>query len=471
MRKTKIICTIGPSCDDYEVLKEMALAGMNCCRLNFSHGTHEDQLRRIENIKRLRTELNMPLPIMLDNRGPELRVGYFEDGFIHLKAKDTFTFFSDFKVKGTNKGVGISFPNLAKSVIAGTRIFVDDGKVTMIVKEVIDKDIVCEVQNDGKLYSHKSINVPNVDVKIPYLSEQDISDIEFGIENDVDLIAASFARSAYDILALRSLLGKHHKENIMVIAKIENMQGLRNADEILAVSDGLMVARGDLGVEISFERLPSIQKELISKCYRAGKVVVTATQMLESMTNNLRPTRAEVSDVANAVYDRTTCTMLSGETAAGNYPVAAVKAMSTINETAENAINFENRFYQNHLLLGKGSLSAICQAAVEASLQVEAKAIICVSKGGVTAKMLSAYQPKCPIIAAVLSEKSYQQMGVVWGAYAFRSEQLDSTDKIILNGIRIALESGIVKKGDTVVITSGSAIGKGATDMMQIHTV
>ena len=472
MRKTKIICTLGPACDDYEILKQMVEAGMNCCRLNFSHGTHEDQLVRINNIKKLRKELNVPLPILLDTKGPEVRFGNFEGGKVELKAGQEFTILPDVNVLGDNTKGGITYDKLYRYTLNGVKILVDDGKIQMMVKDVTEhKEIICEVLNDGVLANHKSLNVPNVDIKMPYLSDVDISDIEFGLENDIDIIAASFARNAYDILALRRLLGQHKKDDVMIIAKIENMQGIKNAEEILAVSDGLMVARGDLGVEVDFDRLPALQKELINKCYQNGKIVVTATQMLESMTNNPRPTRAEVSDVANAVYDKTSITMLSGETAAGKYPIEAIKTMSRINESAESAINYEHRFYSQHLLLGKGITSAICAAAVETAFKMNAKAIITVTKGGITAKKIAAYQPACPIIAAVLNEKAYHQLGVIWGVAPFKAEELDTTDKIVLNGIRIAVESGLVKKGDTVVITGAAAIGKGGTDMMQIYQI
>jgi len=472
MRKTKIICTLGPACEDYETLKKMALAGMNCARINFSHGTHEEQLVRINNIKKLREELNIPLPILLDTKGPEIRFGNFEGKKVEVKEGDTFTILPDVNVLGDNTKGGVTFANLHRFMLPGVKILVDDGKVGLEVVDVtVEKEIVCKVLNDGFISNHKSLNVPQVDIKMPYLSDADISDIEFGLEHDIDIIAASFARSAYDILALRSLLGKHQKDDVMIIAKIENVKGIKNADEILAVSDGVMIARGDMGVEVDFDRLPTVQKELISKCYHAGKIVVTATQMLESMTSNPRPTRAEISDVANAVYDRTSVTMLSGETAAGKYPIEAIKTMSKISETAEEAIDFEARFYQHHLLLGKGITSAICSSAAEASFKVKAKAIIAVTKGGITAKKIAAYQPNCPIIAAVLSEKAYHQLGVVWGVVPYRAQELASTDEIIKNGIRIAVESGLVKKGDTVIITGSSAVGRGGTDMMQIYQI
>lgn len=471
MRKTKIICTLGPACDDYEKLKALYLAGMNCARFNFSHGTHEEHLVRMEKIRRLRKELNAPLPILLDTKGPEIRFKDFEGGKVSLHRGDYFTICNDPTIIGDKNHAAISYPHLARNVSNGVKILVDDGKLGLVVREVKGTDIVCEVLNDGDISNHKSLNVPNVEIDMPYLSPVDISDIEFGCDQDVDYIAASFVRSKHDIMDIREILERKNKKDIMIIAKIENMQGIKNLDEILEVADGLMVARGDMGVEVDFDMLPAIQKDMISKCYRAGKIVVTATQMLESMTKNPRPTRAEVSDVANAVFDRTVATMLSGESAAGLYPIEAVTAMSKINQSAERSIDYAKRFYKNHLDLGTGCLSAICNAAVNASFQINADAIICVTSRGITARMISAYRPKCPIIAAVLDPKAYRQLALSWGVYPVMSTVKDTTDEIIANGIKLAKETGLVKKGDTVVVTGGSAIGIGATDMLQIHIV
>ena len=471
MRKTKIICTLGPACDDYEVLKELALSGMNCARLNFSHGTHEQQLVRINRVKKLRDELGIPLPILLDTKGPEIRFKDFENGSVEVKKGDIFTLSSDSTILGNNSIGGLSFPHLAKSVHPGVKILVDDGKIGLNVIEIKGKDVVCEVLNDGKISNHKSLNVPNVEIDMVYLSENDVKDIEFGCSQDVDFIAASFVRCAQDVIDVRNVLKRCNKEDIMIIAKIENMQGINNVDEILEVADGLMVARGDMGVEVDFDMLPAIQKDMISKCYRKGKIVVTATQMLESMTKNPRPTRAEVSDVANAVFDRTVATMLSGESAAGLYPIQAVSAMSKINESAEASINYAKRFLRYHLDLGNTHLSSICNSAVHASFHVDAKAIVCVTSRGITARMISAYRPACPIIAAVLDEKSYRQLALSWGVYPVKSEVKYTTDDILSNGIRIAKETGLVNVGDTIIVTGSSAIGVGSTDMMQIITV
>ena len=341
----------------------------------------------------------------------------------------------------------------------------------MVVVEVKGTDIVCEVLNDGKISNHKSLNVPNVEIEMVYLSPTDISDLEFGCSQDVDFIAASFVRCAQDVIDVKEVLKRCGKEEIMIIAKIENMQGINNVDEILEVADGLMVARGDMGVEVDFDMLPSIQKDMISKCFKKGKIVVTATQMLESMTKNPRPTRAEVSDVANAVFDRTVATMLSGESAAGMYPIQAVSAMSKINESAEKSINYAKRFHRYHLDLGNSHLSSICNAAVNASFQVDAKAIVCVTNKGITARMISAYRPGCPIIAAVIDDKAYRQLALSWGVLPVKTEFQHTTDEILANGIRVAKETGLVVPGDTIIVTGSSAIGVGSTDMMQIITV
>ena len=471
MRKTKIICTLGPACDDYEVLKELALSGMNCARLNFSHGTHEQQLVRINRVRKLREELGISLPILLDTKGPEIRFKDFVNGSVEVKKGDLFTLSSDSSILGDNTIGGLSFPYLAKSVTPGVKILVDDGKIAMEVVEIKGDDIVCMVLNDGKISNHKSLNVPNVEIDMVYLSQNDISDLEFGCSQDVDFIAASFVRCAQDVLDVKEVLKRCGKEEIMIIAKIENMQGINNVDEILEVADGLMVARGDMGVEVDFDMLPSIQKDMISKCFKKGKIVVTATQMLESMTKNPRPTRAEVSDVANAVFDRTVATMLSGESAAGMYPIQAVSAMSKINESAENSINYAKRFHRYHLDLGNSHLSSICNAAVNASFQVNAKAIVCVTNKGITARMISAYRPACPIIAAVLDEKAYRQLALSWGVLPVKSDMKYTTDEILSNGIKIAKETGLVVPGDTIIVTGSSAIGVGSTDMMQIITV
>ena len=366
MRKTKIICTLGPACDDENILRTMMQNGLDCARLNFSHGTHEEQKVRMERVKRLRNELNIPLPILLDTKGPEIRVRLFKDGKVELKTGNEFRFCSDYDLIGDETKVGLTYPDLALYVNKpGIIILADDGKVSFEVLRVEGKDVVCKILNDATLSNRKSINIPNVIVDMPYISEADRKDIIFGIKECVDYIAASFVRRPEDVLEVRKLLDEYDTSGkIRIISKIENTEGIEKMDEIIAVSDGIMVARGDMGVEVPFKMLPKIQKELISKCYHQGKIVVTATQMLDSMQINPRPTRAEVSDVANAIYDRTTAIMLSGESAAGKYPIQSVKAMQDIALYTEENINFRKRYWENNLDLGDDFLSSICNAAV-----------------------------------------------------------------------------------------------------------
>ena len=380
MRKTKIICTLGPACDSDEMLKGMIQNGLDCARLNVSHGTHEEQKVRMDRVKRVRDELGVPLPILLDTKGPEIRVRLFKDKKVNLKEGQEFIFSSDYDLIGDETKVGLTYPDLAVYVNQpGVKILADDGKVSFEVLRVEGKDVVCKVLNNATLSDRKSINIPSVIVDMPYISEVDRSDIIFGIGECVDYIAASFVRRKEDVLELRKLLDQFDTSGkIRIISKIENTEGIEKMDEIIEVSDGIMVARGDMGVEVPFKMLPAIQKELIMKCYKAGKIVVTATQMLDSMQTNPRPTRAEVSDVANAVYDRTTAIMLSGESAAGNYPLESVTTMKDIATFTESNIDFEDRFTTSHLNLGDDFLSAICNAAVNAAYQVDAKAIICV---------------------------------------------------------------------------------------------
>lgn len=471
MRKTKIICTLGPAIDDYDKLKEMVLNGLDCCRLNFSHGTHEEQLVRIERIKKLRKELGRSLPILLDTKGPEIRLRDFKNKKIELHTGDIFTLTDNFDELGDETHIGLTYPYLAKYVKPNDTILVDDGHVGLEVLAIEGANVKCKVLNDGVLSNHKSINIPNVIVDMAYLSDVDISDILFGIENDIDYVAASFVRRKQDVLDLRKLLDDNGGSEIKIIAKIENTEGVKNMDDIIETADGVMVARGDLGVEIPFKMLPGVQKDLISKCFLQGKLVVTATQMLDSMQQNPRPTRAEVSDVANAIYDRTTGIMLSGESAAGKYPIEAVSAMSEIAICTEENINYPRRFEQYNLNLGDGILSSICNSAVAASYQIGAKAIICVTIKGVTAQMLSAYRPDCPIIAVTVDPKAYQQLGLSWNVYPVKAEMKSSTDELFLYAAQKASETGLVHKGDKVIIIGGSIIGCGITDTMKIHTM
>jgi len=470
MRKTKIICTMGPACDDEKLLKEMIKNGLDCCRLNFSHGTHEDHKIRMDRIKKIRNELGVPLPILLDTRGPEIRVGLFKGDKVELTKGQTFTFTNDINDLGDENHVGLTFPNLAKNVKPGVKILADDGKVSFEVKEISGTNVICEVLNNAPLSNRKSINIPNVIVDMPFLSEQDKKDLIFGIQECVDYIAASFVRRPEDVLEIRKLLDEYDTSGkIRIISKIENTEGIEKMDEIIKVSDGIMVARGDMGVEVPFKMLPKIQKELITKCYYSGKLVVTATQMLDSMQQNPRPTRAEVSDVANAIYDRTTAIMLSGESAAGKYPLESVTAMKDIAVYTEQNINYRKAFKDNNLNLGNDFLSVICNAAVTAAYQTNAKAIICVTNHGQTGFKLSSYRPDCPIIAITVNEKACRQLNLAWNVFPVYAEKKDSVEELFKYAIEKALETGIVSKGDKVIITSASGVGCAITDTIKLH--
>ncbi len=472
MRKTKIICTLGPACDNDDMLKNMIKHGLDCARLNFSHGTHEEQKVRMDRVKRIREELGVPLPILLDTKGPEIRIRDFKNGKITLKTGDKFIFSPDKDLLGDETICGLTYPNLADFVKAGDKILADDGKISFKVTKVDGRNVITEVLNDGSLSNHKSINIPNVIIDMPYISEVDRSDIIFGIEQCIDYIAASFVRRKEDVYALRELLDKYDtSKKIKIISKIENTEGISKMDEIIEASDGVMVARGDMGVEVPFKILPGIQKEIISKCYRAGKIVVTATQMLDSMQQNPRPTRAEVSDVANAIYDRTTAIMLSGESAAGKYPLEAVSAMADIAEATEANINWKERYHRNALNLGNDFNSAICNAIVNCAYQVDAKAIICVTINGVTAFNLASYRPSCPIIAICVNEKACRQLNLAWNVYPVYGEQKNSTDELMTYAIEKAIETKLIKKGDKVLITGGSRIGDYGTDTFKLHII
>ena len=377
MRKTKIICTLGPATDDQNVLRSLMLNGMNVARLNFSHGGHEDHLVRMNAVKALRDELDIPIALMLDTKGPEIRIKTFKDGSAEIKAGDTFTLTTK-DIEGTSESVSITYPNLPAELKPGNRILIDDGLIELEAVKCTDTDIICRIINGGVLRNRKSINLPGIHIEMPYMNETDRSDIVFGVQQDVDIIAASFVRNAYDILEIKKILEESGGEDIKIIAKIENREGVNNIDEILNVADGVMVARGDMGVEIAMEELPRIQKMLIKKCCACGKISITATQMLESMINNPRPTRAEVTDIANAIYDGTSAIMLSGETAAGKHPVAAVATMAKIAETTENSINYRQLFAENNLSGDLSVTNALSHAACTTAIDLGAAAIITV---------------------------------------------------------------------------------------------
>lgn len=471
MRRTKIICTLGPAVDQREKLKELMLSGMNCARLNFSHGTHEEQAKRIAQVKEVREELGLPVSLLLDTKGPEIRLRDFENGSVILEEGSTFTLTPKEEL-GTSERGSLTYASLAKVVKKGTQILIDDGKIAMEVTGLCGNEVVCKVLNGGKVSNHKSINVPNVAIPAPYISRADLDDIVFGIEQGVDFIACSFVRTADDVRQVRALLSLYGAEDIQIISKIENTQGIEHLDEILEVSDGIMVARGDMGVEVSFKELPAIQKMIIEKCYRKGKHVVTATQMLESMISNPRPTRAEVSDVANAIYDGSTAIMLSGEVSIGQYPIEAVRTMASIAEAAESAQDYEKKFMQNHLQLGKDTVDALAQAACDAAHYLNAKAIVVVTRSGKTARILSNYRPSCPIIGAVVSQKGYRQLNLAWGVSPVLASEQESPEQLAAYATQRALEVGAVSQGDLVIVVSGTSLEEGEQcNMLRIQRV
>jgi pyruvate kinase len=470
MRKTKIICTLGPAVDSISKLKKLVQAGMDAARLNFSHGDHQEQLGRIEKIKQLRKELGVPIPIILDTKGPEIRLYKFEKDFVEIEENQEFTFYKTYETIGNEQGIGTTCSHLHEDVHVGNTILVDDGKVAFEVIRIENSNVICRALNSGKLSNKKSMNIPNVVVNLPYMSEKDKADLLFGIEQGIDFIAASFTRTAADLLEMRAFLDSHKGNNIRIFAKIENAQGIKNADDIIKVADGIMVARGDMGVEIPFNELPIIQKELIKKCYRSGKHVITATQMLESMTKNPRPTRAEVSDVANAIYDGTTIIMLSGETAMGEYPIESVKAMAMIAETTEQSINYKKRFETNHLDLGFAVMSAIANAAVISANQINAKAIIAVTRKGTTARSIANYRPNTFIIAATADEKSYHQLRLAWNTYPILINSLsESIEEAFDQAIDAAQQAKMITTDDMIVLAGGVNKSNLQTGILKIH--
>lgn len=470
MRKTKIICTLGPAVDSDELITQIINAGMDCARLNFSHGTHEEQEVRLNRVRRIAGELNRHIPILLDTKGPEIRLKDFENGSVVVEKGSLFTFDTDKETPGTKERIGLTYDKLAKNVEVGTKILVDDGKIELKVTAIKGSKVICKVITGGKLSNHKSINIPNVEIPMPYLNDVDKSDLLFGIEHNVEYIAASFVRCADDLKKLRKFLKDNGGQDIKVISKIENGQGINNFDEILELSDGIMVARGDMGVEINFEKIPAIQKMMIEKCNREGKIVVTATQMLESMTENPRPTRAEVSDVANAIYDGTTVIMLSGESAAGRHPVEAVRTMANIAVNAENTINYYEKYVDSSADMEPNLKNAICASAYNAAKYLDAKAIVVLTRSGATANILSRFHPECPVIAATISERGRNQLNLVWGITPVAAENLDSADKFVEYAVSKAVESRLVKRGDNIVVILASDL-ESDDDTMRICTI
>ena len=471
MRRTKIVCTMGPSTDDEKVLTELILAGMDVARLNFSHGTHEEALERINKIKKVRDAVGKPVGILLDTKGPEIRTKTFKGGSVVLVEGQKFTLCTD-EVEGDENQVSITYPDLPRDVKSGSRILIDDGLIELEVTGIKSNRIACIVKNGGVVSDRKGINVPNVSLSMPYMSDKDRSDILFGIENDVDFIAASFARSGDDIMEIKQFLEKNGGKDIKIIAKIENAEGVENIDEIIRLSNGIMVARGDMGVEIDMQDLPVIQKKLIKKTYRAGKCAITATQMLDSMIRNPRPTRAEATDVANAIYDGTSAIMLSGETAIGKYPVETVKTMALIAERTEEDIDYIKRLERAEFEAKMDVTHAIGHATCTTAHDLGAKAIVALTVSGGTARQLSKFRPSCPIIAPTISEKARRQLSLSWGVIPMDSEEINNSDELFEHAVKKAKETGLVKNGDLIVITGGIPVGiAGATNIMKVHLV
>lgn len=468
-RKTKIICTLGPSTTDKAVIRELMLKGMNAARFNFSHGTHETHLAQLNLVKEVREELGLPIATILDTSGPEIRTKSFPGGAITLNKGDTFSLWCD-EIEGSDKAVSITYPNLYLELSPGARILIDDGLIELLALEIIGKEIRCVVLNGGPVGNNKSINLPDCQIDLPSLTERDERDLAFAAEHDFDFIAASFVRKGADVQAIRRVLNKYGSEDIRIIAKIENREGVNNADEIVAASDGIMVARGDLGVEIPAEEVPIIQKRLIAKCVMAGKPVITATQMLDSMIRNPRPTRAEVNDVANAVFDGTSCVMLSGETASGKYPIDALSTMAKIALTAENAEDYRPAFAAQP---AESDISgAISHACCTTAQDLGASAIISVTKSGHTARFISRFRPRCPIAAVTPTPKVVRQLSISWGVVPCFGEDVKSTDELFEIGVREAREAGLVEDGDMVVITAGVPTGiSGTTNLIKAQRI
>jgi len=472
MRRTKIVCTIGPATNSEEMLTKLVRSGMNVARLNFSHGTHEYHKDTLERIKRVRRREGMPVAILLDTKGPEIRVKDFKDGFAELREGAEFTLTTR-EIEGTEQAVTVTYAGMPAELSEGNSILIDDGNIELCVKCCTETDVICQVVRGGRISNHKGINVPNVHLDMPFLSEQDQSDILFGIENDVDFIAASFVRCKEDVIALRKFVDYHGARDLRIIAKIENIEGVNNFDEILRYADGIMVARGDMGVELSFERLPGLQKRFIKKCYQSGKMVITATQMLESMISHANPTRAEITDVANAVFDGTSAVMLSGETAMGKYPALAVEVMGRIVTQAENDA-FEMDAYAgiSYEIDNTDTTNAVCDATCTTARDISAKAIIAVTKSGQTARRMSKFRPVQPIVAATPVEKTFHQLALSWGVFPVLARLQSSSDELLLHAIDCAKQIDAVENGDIVVIAAGIPLDTtGSTNLMRVAVV
>ena len=472
MRKTKIVCTLGPASANESIMEEMLRSGMNVARFNFSHGTHESHEEMITRFRAVRDRLDVPAAVLLDTKGPEIRLGEVQDGSAVLKTGDDFTLTTR-DVIGSETEVAISYRDLPSQLKAGDSVLIDDGRVHLLVKDTTETDIHCSVISGGKIATRKGVNVPGVHLTMPYLSEKDKSDLLFGIKHDVDFIAASFVRTAKDVIDMRKFLNYNGGHAIRIIAKIENEEGVDNFDEILKHCDGIMVARGDMGVEIAYERLPGLQKRFIRRCYQAGKMVITATQMLESMIMNPSPTRAEITDVANAVFDGTSAVMLSGESASGKYPVQAVRAMARIAAQAEcDAMEMDIYSGFPHDMDASDTTNAICDAACTTARDVGAKAILTVTMTGRSARGISKFRPTEPIVAATPSQKTYHQLSLSWGVYPALALRQPTTEDLCRHAIDCARNIDAVEAGDLVVITAGAPLDvSGSTNLLRVQSV
>ena len=472
MRKTKIVCTLGPASTDEAIIKKMLQAGMNVARLNFSHGSHAGHKQTIEKFRRVRDELGIPAAVLLDTKGPEIRTGNFVNGEEMLVDGQKFVLTTE-TFEGTKDKVSVTYKNLPKEVGKGNLVLINDGKIVIRVDETTETDVIGTVVHGGKISNHKGINLPNVDLTMPYISPQDRADIIFGIENDVDYIAASFVRTANDVLAIRQILDEYNNKEIKIIAKIESTQGIENFEEILDVADGIMVARGDMGVEVAYEMLPGIQKRFIRRCVQSGKIVITATQMLESMTTSPMPTRAEITDVANAVFDGTTAVMLSGETAAGMYPVEAVETMSKIAQQAEEDLHrMPARNMVWHEMDAMDVTNAVGHAACTLAKDIKSEALMAITKTGYTARRMSKFRPQTQIIGATPYEKTYHQLALIWGVIPLKVEYSKDIEELFTDCTKKAKLAEYIKPGDHMVISAGVPVDiPGNTNIIRVLEV
>ena len=469
MRKTKIVCTLGPATDDENVMRQLMLEGMSVARMNFSHGSHEEQKKRLDMVKKLRKELGLPVAALLDTKGPEIRIGDIEGGKVELKKGQTFVLTTE-DIVGNAEIVSITYKQLYKDVKPGDSILIDDGLIGMEVQKIDGEEIVCQVKNGGFISNHKGVNVPGVELKMPFVSQKDYEDIVFAAEQDYDFIAASFTRTADDILEIRKILEEKGGQYIHIIAKIENMQGVENCEEILRVADGIMIARGDMGVEIPLEEVPVIQKKLIRMALKASKPVLTATQMLDSMIKNPRPTRAETSDVANAIYQGTGAIMLSGETAAGAYPIEAVRTMARIAERTEKDIDYSREFKPRRLAERPDVTNAISHATCTTAMDLNAAAIVAVTKSGRTVGRIAKYRPSCPIIGCATHSRVCRQLSLMWGVIPVEMQEEETADDLFDHAVKLTEDKGLISRGDLVVITAGVPLGlSGTTNMLKVQ--